>query len=443
MHPCSGSGSSAGQVPRARLDDVLVGRVEHVLVAVGPDEAAQHRARAVRGIGPLAREPGHGGERRRAAGHDEPGPVGQRVGGPVGVDERDDAGRHRAEPRRAPRRRRRATGSSSARAWAAGTARTTASPASPPARRPRRASRRRAPRAPTCRAPPCRPGRRAARRARRAAPCTPAARPLEHRRRVAAPRRGASPPAPRGSATPARAPTRRARGTSPAPTSRSTSPAYRPPSSGAIAAVGRLVAEAPPQQRAERLVGGVLPRADAAGRGAPGAGPAPRARASGTPSPGRPGSRTPCPTGTARGPSGVQSHAPLDAGATRSSPSSRHRSTAHGFRATNESGPAGHRTPPTSTSASMPPGRSAASRTATSTAGSRSSSRCATVRPATPPPTTTTRATSRLRPGSRPGGRAPPSASTSQNTGSALGIRVRANGMPASRAASAASMSRS
>ena len=74
------------------------------------------------------------------------------------------------------------------------------------------------------------------------------------------------------------------------------------------------------------------------------------------------------PVGYGTRPAAVHRNAPEPRGAMSSSPipSSRHSSTAQGLRARNESGPAGRRSPPTSTERSLPPVVAPASNTVAS-----------------------------------------------------------------------------
>ena len=241
----SGSGRSAARCRAARLHDVLVGCLEHVLVAVRSDEAPQHRPGAERRIGPLRREPRARGHRCAATRDHEAAPV--REGGsrcrrrtpsaptrwrPSGS--RRALARRRARPAEAARRRR------------------------PPGRRGRRRRRRDARRRPS--RPPSRD--RPRRDRSRRPPCGAPGRALRQgvgQRLDALPRvagtwgpgrcRGPPPsmrPARRGSSDPCDPPTLAAPGTSPAPRGGRHPPRASPASSGPTA---RSVASSPRRRR--------------------------------------------------------------------------------------------------------------------------------------------------------------------------------------------------
>ncbi len=363
--------------------DVVVRCLEHVLGAGRADETSDDRPVSEPRFRPLPRQERRGGHRRGAGGDDEPGRLRERVRGPLRVDEQDDAGpdvRDLVED--GGRVRSEELGGDVGRGRDDDGVRLEPVVAGPhEAAGAVRDDRGRACVHPqSLRTQRLAEGRRQRRTRRRRASRT-SGRP---------PRRAARRPSRPGSGCRSRAPSPPSSGNVARTPRRSTSPANRPASSGATS---RSVASSPRRLRRSEPSGSspsdgldfrtrsvsarARPRRDNPGH-----------RASSSMSAGIPSALV----GSGTSPREVHAYAPRDPGSISSSPSSRQSSTAHGLRATNESGPASSSSPPTAEVASRPPGCGSASSTVTSSSGSDPTSRYAAVRPATPPPTTTTRA---------------------------------------------------
>ncbi len=247
-------------------------------------------------------------------------------------------------------------------------------------------------------------------------------------------------PARHGSGSPGSAPTSRAPGTSPPPT------ACRRRRRGAPRGAARSPGRSPRRRAGDGAARRASPRrrpGASASRDprAHGSVPAATDPATGARRRRRPGSRTRCPRGSGTRP-GVRPEERT--GRARRDQSSargrRQRSAPQGFRAARESGPGSSDRSPTSTGgATTPPWVSSRSNTRGSAPARWRWN--AVASPATPPPTTATRPRHASRASAR--WSRTTSARTSRYSGSAFGIVVRANRIPAPSATAFASMSRS